>query len=50
LFALAFDPANGLDIPGFVEAEFNNVIALVAVSLLWVGAGRRWVAHKSSEK
>ena len=49
-FALAFDPANGVDIPGFVEAEFNNVIALVAVSLLWFGAGRRWVAHQSTEK
>jgi len=48
--ALSFDPANGLDLPGLVEAEFNNVIALIAALLLWGKAGKKWVAMGAKKK
>ena len=47
---LAFDPLNGLDLAGLVEGEFNSLLALICVLLLWGKTGKKWVALGAKKK
>jgi hypothetical protein len=47
---LAFDPANGLNTRGLIEAEIVNLIALIFALLLWGRSGREWVAIGAKKK
>jgi hypothetical protein len=47
---LAFDPANGLNTRGLIEAEIVNLIAFIFALLLWGRSGREWVAIGATKK
>ena len=41
---LSLDQASGMSAAQVAQGEIEQLVALIAVSLLWFGAGRRWVA------